>query len=565
MGAPLLLVTPPPGPDATGPAHRALTALVDAHVAAAARTGAHVTVLRFTDAAGAGAPSGAPSVLPAPEQVTVRTVPVATPDAAALQAALAEHAADLLGAAAVVHVHGLVLAAAVAALLPDRARLLVSEHLTSLRPLVATPVVAGLPAAVLPALRRADVLLVPSGHLALAVTRRLGTGGPAPAVEVLPYPLVPPAAAAPGDPGGAAPGTLPAVRWWLLGPCEEPGTVLPAAEAAVRAFAADVAAGAGSTLTAVEGGPALAALAADLGAGDRLRPAGRPGDPAAGVALDPHVDVVVDLDPGCAADPALPAALAAGVPALLARPAGAEPLLDEVAAGGRLRLLPPGAGPAAVLEALGDLRRALADGAPGAVPLWRAGPDAFVRRLAALYGEAVTGGAAATRGPRVLVVDLTGADRAGTGRIGRWVAGTGGEAVVVTAGAPPPCAQVPGVVTVDLRALVTAGQGLPEERLRRRLPRPARPVVAGAARAYRALRPAATVVDAALTGPLAPGSGPDARFDAVVAADADGAELARRWTGAGEVLPADLDTLIAALSRDATSCAVVAGPPAQGR
>jgi hypothetical protein len=55
-------------------------------------------------------------------------------------------------------------------------------------------------------------------------------------------------------------------------------------------------------------------------------------------------------------------------------------------------------------------------------------------------------------------------------------------------------------------------------------------------------------VDAALAGPLAPGTGPSPDVDAVVAADDAGADLARRWTGASTVLPPDTDRLIAHLT-----------------
>jgi hypothetical protein len=102
--------------------------------------------------------------------------------------------------------------------------------------------------------------------------------------------------------------------------------------------------------------------------------------------------------------------------------------------------------------------------------------------------------------------------------------------------------------------------------VRRRLPGVARPAFDGAVAGYRALRRPPTLVDEALRGPLALGTGPAPDVDAVIAADPASSELARRWAGVAEVLEPDADRLIAHLTAVTTvgagSVAGSAGAPA---
>jgi hypothetical protein len=584
VGAPLLVVTPwYPVRGAGSPLDAAVAAAVDA----AAQAGADVTVVHLVprtplDDGDVDASSTADDT--GPGAVTVRRVAVdgglAPGDVGAVDAvaaALADGAADLLGAAAVVHAHAAVpVAAAVARIVPETARLVVGEHLPSAIPLLAAPADDdGMSAAWRTVLARADVVLAPSEDLARRLTRRLGPIEPAQIesagpgaeqrrarVEVLPYALgadvSAPIAGRPADI------PLPATRWLLLGP-------LAAAETVVRALAADALAGAPTTLTfaAPDDAPAdtaddaavagladladLADLAGRLGVRRRLVRVA-PGGLAA-LLTGRGVDLAVGLDPLAAADPTLTAALAAGVPAVLARGAGSEDLVDEVAATGAVRVVQPGAGVVALLEAIADLRR----GQPPAGSLlapWRTSPAAVSRLLAHLYGETVasprsgpeSSGVGQRPWPRVLLVDLEGGHRNEIGRLARWLAGIGGEPVIVTAAAPPPCAGVPGAVSIDLRPVERNLARQPLRSVRRKLPGIARPALDGALVAYRTLRRPPTLVDAALAGPLASGVGPSPDVDAVVAADDAGAELARRWTGADVVLPPDTDQLIAHLT-----------------
>ncbi|HVN12129.1 MAG TPA: glycosyltransferase [Kineosporiaceae bacterium] len=575
MGAPVLVVTPwYPGPCTATP----LAAAIMQITLAAVHAGGDVTVVHLV-------PQSAAGDAPAAAGLTVRRVPVELPDVGvrrgadavdAVARALQERAADLLGSATVAHAHGgSPAAAALARVLPDGARLVVSEHLASLAPLLTDgdgtgdaeatgdgtgasgapgapgEAVASSPvAAYRQVLDRAEVVLVPSDDLARRLVRRFRRDGvPGPRVDVLPY-LVPRAAVgALAGPDADGTRALPATRWFLLGGAASAGPV-------VRALAADALAGAATTLTLVGDGdsaprPEVVQLAERLGVADRLRtcPPEEVLDRLTRADASRAVDLVVGLDPFIAAEPALPVALGAGLPAVIARAPGPEDVLDEVAATGALRLVPPGAGVIGVLEAVADLRRAILErrvrpGSP-ALPAWRSSPDAGARLLARHYGEALAGGDGGRRAwPRVLIVDLAGAGRGTVGRLGRWVAQIGGEAVVVTAAVPPPCANVPGAVSVDLRPVERAVARPPLRGVRRRLPRRARPGLDHAIAAYRGLRPGPTVVDAALAGPLAPGRGPAPGVDAVVAADPAGADLARRWTGRQEVMPAQPDMLV---------------------
>jgi Glycosyltransferase Family 4 len=543
VGAPLLVVTPWYPVRAIG---SPLDAAVAAAVDAAVRAGADVTVVHLVprhepDDAGLGG-------VPVRRVVLEGGVPPGDPAAVdAVAAALADGAADLLGAAAVVHAHGAVpVAAGVVRVLPEGARLVVGEHLPSALPLLAAPVGdAPLTAAWQAVLARADVVLAPSEDLARKLARSRGPDGPTASetasrarFDVLPY-AFPPILPVPG--AAAADGALPATRWLLLGPAA-------AAETVVRALAADALAGAPTTLTVAapddEVAAGLAALAARFGVERRLVPVAA--EDLAGCA----VDLVVGLDPLAAADPVLTAALGAGVPAVLARGAGSEDLVDEVAATGAVRLVPPGAGVVALLEAVADLRRGDPPRGNLLAP-WRTSPDSVGRLLARHYGETVAAAlpsGTARAWPRVLLVDLGGQHRNEIGRVARWLAGIGGEPVVVTAGAPPPSAGVAGAVSVDLRTVERNLTRTPLQGVRRRLPGVGRPAFDGALVAYRMLRRLPTLVDAALAGPLAPGRGPSPDVDAVVAADDAGAELARRWTGATTVLPPDTDRLIAHLT-----------------
>jgi len=562
-----------------------LEAAVAAGVEAAALAGADVTVVHLVPGQAQAGPApgdaGSGRVIVRRVVVAAGIVPGDPSGVEAVGAALADGAADLLGAAAVVHAHAAVpVGAAVARVAPEGARLVVGEHLPSAVPLLAAaPDDAPLAAAWQSVLARADVVLAPSEDLARRLARCLEPPAqqteqhteqpteqpnvPAPRrprFEVLPYPGVRPVPAP--APRAAAAGALPATRWLLVGPPEAAGPL-------VRALAADALASAPTTLTVVgdegdAGVAALAALAGRLGAQQRLvRVAAQ--DVLALLAGDHPVDLVAGLDPLAAADPALTAAFAAGVPAVLARAAGPEDLLDEVAATGAVRFLRPGAGVVAVLEAVADLRRAVLDasapgdapaGGPGPFPTtllarWRTSPEAVARRLAQHYGETVAtpiAGARRRPWPRVLLVDLAGTRRNEIGRLARWLVDIGGEPVVVTAAAPPPSSGVAGAVSVDLRPVerTLAGQRL--QGVRRRLPRLARPGFDGALAAYRTVRRPATLAGAALAGPLAPGTGPSPHVDAAVATDAAGAELARSWAGVAAVLPPDLDRLIAHLT-----------------
>jgi hypothetical protein len=576
VGAPLLVVTPWYPVRGTG---SALDAAVAAAVHAAARAGADVTVVHLVPA-------------PVPDDdvagpVTVRRVVVpggvAPGDTAridAVAAALAAGAADLLGAAAVVHAHGAVpVAAAVARVAPEGARLIVGEHLPSAVPLLAAGPEDALTAAWRAVQARVEVVLAPSEDLARRLAARVEPAGST-RFEVLLYPATPFSAAAPtaistplppaapaqgAEPTQPTAATLPATRWLLLGPVTAGGPV-------VRALAADALAGAPTTLTVAgtEGDEAVAGLltlAARLGVERRIvlvAPeallallAGAPaadggGDPAA----DPAVDLAVGPDPLAAADPVLTAAFVAGIPAVLARAAGSEDLVDEVAATGLVRIVQPGARVVALLEAVADLRRhelapERARRPAGLLAPWRTSPDGPVGVLARHYGETVASpppGAGRRHWPRVLLVDLTGGHRNEIGGVARWLVGIGGEPVVVTAAAPPPSSGLHGAVSVDLRPVERAVAGQRLQGARRRLPGLARPAFDRALLAYRTLRRPPTLVDAALAGPLARDTGPSPEMDAVVAADPASAELARRWTGAGQALPPDTDRLIVHLT-----------------
>jgi hypothetical protein len=480
--------------------------------------------------------------------------------------ALADGAADLLSCAAVAHAHsGLPVGAALTQVLPEGVRLVVGEHLASLAPLLgpahgavpegAAPshapgdvdVASGVDAAYAPVLARCEAVLVPTEALAREFTHRFGRNGVRlPPVDVVPYLLPSPHR----PPARHDQESLPLTRWLLAGGND-------AADPVVRALAADALAGADTTLTVTGNAERLRRLAARLGVEDRVGvcPDSEVLDRLTAGPQAPGFDLVLDLDPLAAAEPALPPAFAAGVPAILARVAGSEEVLDEIAVTGGVRLLPPGlpgsAGAIAVLEAVADLRRsALTRPASGAAPIpalpaWRTSLDAGARLLARHYGEPLVPprGADARPWPRVLLVDLSGSQRGALGRLARWVIGIGGEAVVVTAGGPPPCADVPGAVTVDLRREQRA-LARPLGGVRRRLPAPARPAFDGVIGAYRWVRPAPSLVRAALAGPLAPGVGPRPGVDAVVATDAAGAELAGRWTGTVEALPLEPDALL---------------------
>jgi hypothetical protein len=567
VGAPVLVVTPWYPVRATG---SPLDAAVAAAVDAAARAGADVTVVHLVTEPVAGDNRTGP--------VTVRRVVVeggiAPGDPAGIEAvvtALADGAADLLGAAAVVHAHAAVpVAAAVARVAPESARLVVGEHLPSAIPLLAAaPDDEPLVTAWRAVLARADVVLAPSDDLARRLARRLQPTDPAdraaPArFEVLPYVLTPPALPTPAPPAArtaADDAALPATRWLLLGP---PG----AAEPVVRALAADALAGAPTTLT-VPGTEAdekvadLAALAARFGVERRLvrvAPQDLLALLAGSSSVDRAVDLAVGIDSLAAADPVLTAAFVAGVPAVLARAAGSEDIVDEVAATGAVRIVQPGAGVVALLEAVADLRRGeLAESQPSRPPgsllaPWRTSPDGTARLLARHYGETVAAPPAGARRrpwPRVLLVDLTGGRRNEIGRLARWLVGIGGEPIVVTAAAPPPSGGLAGAVSVDLRPVERLVGRQRLQGVRRRLPGVARPAFDGALGAYRRVRRPPTLVDAALAGPLAPGTGPSPDVDAALAADPLSAELAHRWTGAADVLPPDTDQLIAHLTATA--------------
>ena len=185
---------------------------------------------------------------------------------------------------------------------------------------------------------------------------------------------------------------------------------------------------------------------------------------------------------------------------ILARDAGSEEFLDEMAVTGRIRLLPPGlhgaSGALAVLEAVADLRRSVTTGpdSGGAsilgLPQWRTSLDAAARLLARQYGGGLVPAsrASAPPWPRVLLVDLTGSQHDTVGRLTRWVVEIGGEAVVVTAGGAPPCADVVGAVTVDLRREQQTLTHPPLRGIRRRLPALARPALDVLIGAYQSVR-----------------------------------------------------------------------------
>jgi len=219
VGAPLLVVTPWYPERAPG---SLLDAAVAAAVDAAVRAGADVTVVHLvprhapddagrTEAADGPSPGGvpvrqvameaasgaSPGGVPVrrvvaeaasgvrPGEVPVRRVmvdggvPPGDPAAVdAVAAALADGAADLLGAAAVVHAHaGVPVAAAVARVAPEGARLVVGEHLPSALPLLAAPLDDALTAAWQSVLARADVVLAPSEDLARRLARCGGGSG----------------------------------------------------------------------------------------------------------------------------------------------------------------------------------------------------------------------------------------------------------------------------------------------------------------------------------------------------------------------------------------------------
>ena len=298
------------------------------------------------------------------------------------------------------HAHAAVpVAAALVRVVPDGARLVVIEHLPSAMPLLAAsadddPVIAAW--RTVPA--RADVVRAPSEYLARRLVARVRpvpddarAVPPRARFELLPYVLQP--LAGPG--AGRAPDALPATRWLLLEP-------LAAGETVVRAVAADALAGAPTTVTvaAAEDDTAAAgftALAARLGVDGRLVRVA-PGD-LLGLLSARAVDLAVGLDPLAAADPALTAALAAGVPAVLARGAGPEAVVDEVAATGAVRAVPPAAGVVALLEAVADLRRCGLSQPRGGLPACRprsTGSSPHVTATAAALAGSVTGSASAS-------------------------------------------------------------------------------------------------------------------------------------------------------------------------
>ena len=457
MGVPLLVVTPwfPLRGGGTP-----LEAAVARSTLAAARAGADVTVVHLV-LPGTTTDVSAPSHDGA---LTLRRIIVDGHHVDDVAKALADGAADLLGCAAVVHAHsGLPVGAALTRVLPEGVRLVVGEHLASLAPLLgpahgavtgsAPPaqaqgdvdVASGVDAAYAPVLARCEAVLVPTEALAREFTRCFGRDGVRlPPVDVVPYLLPSPPRRPPARDEGQG---LPLSRWLLAGGND-------AAEPVVRALAADALAGAPTTLTVTGNAERLRRLAVRWGVGDRVRicPDREVLDRLTAGPQAPGFDLVLDLDPLAAAEPALPPAFAAGVPAILARAAGSEEVLDEIAVTGAVRLLPPGlpgpAGAIAVLEAVADLRR-------------------------------------------------------------------------------------------EQRALARPLGGV-----RRRLPAPARPAFDGVIGAYRWVRPAPSLVRAALAGPLAPGVGPRPDVDAAVATDAAGAELAGRWTGTAEAIPLEPDALL---------------------
>jgi hypothetical protein len=559
VGAVLLVVTPwYPDRGARSP----LSAAVGAAVDAVALAGADVTVVHLVprhDPDIAAADDAGSGPVPVRRVLVEGAITPGDPGGVeAVAAALADDVADLLGAAAVVHAHGAVpVAAAVARVAPESARLVVGEHLPSAIPLLAaTADAAPLVAAWHALLARADVVLAPSGELARRLAHCMEpaqAGAPVPArrarFEVLPYPGLPSLLAAPGD-RSVPEDALPAARWLLVGPPTAAGHL-------VRALAADVLAGAPTTLTVVgaegdEDLAGLAALAGRLGVQGRLARVSC--DEVLALFTGAHpVDLAVGLDPLAAADPALTAAFTAGVPAVLARVAGSEDLVDEVAATGAVRVIRPGIGVVGLLEAVADLRRA-EPAAPLPTTLlapWRTSSDGVARLLVRHYGETVVSpptGRERRPWPRVLLVDLAGSHRNEIGRLARWIVDIGGEPVVVTAAAPPPSTGVPGAVSVDLRPVERALARRRLRGVRRRLPGIARPAFDGALAVHRAVRRPPTLVDAALAGPLATGTGPSCEVDAAVAVDGVSADLARRWTGLARVVRPDIDQLIAHLT-----------------
>ena len=554
MTGPVLVVTPAYAQGSDGDP---LAVAVAAQVQAALLAGADVTVVHLGVEPAVDLAAGE-------TRAGVRCVRVSVgPDPADVAPVLAHAAGDLLRDAALVHVHGLRLATALLELLPRDTRLVVSEHLVSSRGLLRGD--GTLPDRTADVLSRTTVLLVPSQDLARRYAAVLRSSGiRAPRIAVLPT-LWPPSPRLPrplsrrapdgSDRGSDEPagGESPGGRWLCVGGSDD-GAAPDSRELVLRALAVDAAGGAKTRLTVVDeeaNAASLLELVAALGVADRVEVLAPERLVPRLVESDTAFDLLLDLDPWSAGEPVLPLALVAGVPAVLARAPGGEPLLDEAAVTGAVRFLPTRPDLAMLLETLAELHDGLgerpADGLPAAAPSWSANLHRGASLLRQHYTDALSPGASLPLdpgGPRVLLVDLASADRNGIGRLVRWVTGLGGEAVVVTAAGPPPASGIPGAVTVDLRGTNQERMRGPLPTLRGRAPRRVRPGIERVVRLYQRLRPPPPLVDAALAGPLAPAGGLSPLFDAAAAADPSGAELAGRWTRHDHVRGLDVDDLL---------------------
>jgi hypothetical protein len=244
-------------------------------------------------------------------------------------------------------------------------------------------------------------------------------------------------------------------------------------------------------------------------------------------------------------------AAAAGLGLVVSRCGGPEETLEDVAALGGVRFVPPGDDVVPVLEALHDLAATFDAVLPGADRLVEArfGPTSAGLRLVRAYGDDIAPPRAHQQGseapwPRVLLVDLDGSGGTELRALALAVGDLGGQSVVVTASGAPPAPGVPGVLSVDLRAMKDGKAGAAARRAPRWLRRPLRAVGARVDRRVDAADvvglPDEALVRAAVSGPLA-GIG---EFHAAAAVGEAGARLAAAVAPTTPVLPPTRDALV---------------------
>lgn len=444
-----------------------------------------------------GAPGSEPEVLQENRdgldvrRITIPVEATSREDVARAHAdALRSHAAAELARADIVHAHvGMPSAWATAAALPDGTPFFVTEHASYLPTLLRG---SGTKAMYGDMLGRCETYWIVSPVLRDQV--RAAFPDRAERVQTLPNPLR-------VDRLPLPPPRRTALRRWLF-----VGNLIEAKglRRLLRAFAACDPERRGLSLSLVGSGPLhddLEQQVHELGLRGRvaLRPAIDPDQ--IGAVYAEH-DLLVHLSHSETFGMTVLEAAACGLAVLVTRCGGPEHNLDDVAALGGVRFVPPGEDTGSVVEAFFDLERGLPDVEPRARQLLAArfGGDAVARRVLAGYGWAPREPAAG-RGPRVLAVDLGGTQPQAAASL-RSLAEGGPSVVLVTA--RPGHAEVTGAAmrVVDLQPLD------------RSLPRPRGLDAATARGPATALRVARRLVT------RLPGTGPVDRVGAVVAIDA---------------------------------------------